>query len=136
MLKEFQFQRSKQKMFAMDEGWHVFKEWECRSAFVPGKNALGQPRETLPNGNYYNIMAEITSIYGASFGTFYISTGDKRARDIHGGGAGLVDPWAKRQGWVPTYGCLRMQNDDGEELARLILEAQNAGIDVVLTVRD
>lgn len=29
-----------------------------------------------------------------------------------------------------------MQNEDGEELARLILEAQNAGIDVVLTVRD
>lgn len=70
MLKEFQFQRSKQKMFAMDEGWHVFKEWECRSAFVPGKNALGQPRETLPNGNYYNVVAEITSIYGASLAHF------------------------------------------------------------------
>lgn len=136
MLKEFQFQRSKRKMFAMDENYHVFKEWECRSDFVAGKNTQGLQRESLPNGNYNHIVAEITSIYGAAFGTFYITTGDKRARDIHGGGTGLPDPWAKQQGWVPTFGCLRMQNEDGEELVNLIWEAQMAGINVVLTVRD
>ena len=38
---------------------------------------------------------------------------------------GLSDPFAPYQGWVPTYGCLRMQNADGEELSRMIINAGN-----------
>jgi hypothetical protein len=30
----------------------------------------------------------------------------------HGGGSGLPDPLAPRQGWMPTHGCLRSQNED------------------------
>lgn len=132
MVKEIQFQRSKQRIFAMDENYNVIGDWECRDDFVPGYNEAGDPRGSLPDGVYTNVSAEVTNgAYGAAYGTFYITTHDPRARDIHGGGSGLPNPFAGRQGWVPTYGCLRMQNIDGEELSRMIIAAGN---NVVLTV--
>lgn len=132
MLKEIQFQRGKQRIYAMDNNYKVIDSWECRSDFVPGCNTSGLPRESLPIGTYPCIRAEISKgAYGPSYGTFYITTGDPRGRDIHGGGAGLAKPFAAKQGWVPTYGCLRMQNEDGEDLCRLINTSNN---DVVLTV--
>lgn len=132
MVKEIQFQRSKQRIFAMDESYNVIGDWECRDDFVQGYNEAGDPRGSLPDGVYTNVSAEVTNgAYGAAYGTFYITTHDPRARDIHGGGSGLPNPFAGRQGWVPTYGCLRMQNIDGEELSRMIIAAGN---NVVLTV--
>ena len=69
---------------------------------------------------------DLAAEQGAAYGTFYIHTGDSRYRDIHGGGSGLADPFAPYQGWVPTYGCLRMQNADGEEVSRWILDNGNS----------
>lgn len=132
MLKEIQFQRADQMIYAMDEKYEVIGEWECRDDFIEGYNEYGQPRESLPNGTYENIKAEITDgCYGPAYGTFYITTGDYRGRDIHGGGSGLDDPYDSYQGWVPTYGCLRMQNADGEELAQMIIDNEEP---VTLTV--
>lgn len=131
-LKEIQFQRSKKRIFAMDETYAVIKDWECRDAFVPGYNAYGDPRGSLPLGVYHKVTAEVTyGKYGEAYGNFYITSGDPRGRDIHGGGTGLPDPYAPYQGWVPTYGCLRMQNADGVELSQMIIDSGN---NVVLTV--
>lgn len=131
-IKEIQFQRSKQTIYAMDEGYNVIGQWECRDDFIPGYNAQGDPRGSLPDGVYTDVSAEVTNgRYGPAYGNFYITSGDPRGRDIHGGGSGLPDPYADYQGWVPTYGCLRMQNADGVDLSRLIIAAGNS---VVLTV--
>ena len=118
--------------FEHDDG--TATPFECRDDFVPGENENGQPHESLPNGDYI-VSAEEPggTSNGPAYGTFYIMTGDPRGRDIHGGGSGLEDPFAPRQGWVPTYGCLRMQNEDGEALSRLIIDAGNA---VPLEVRE
>lgn len=122
---QMQFMRSKQRIYLMNDQGQVVKSWECRSDFFPGVNEQGEPRESLPNGNYW-CWAEITyGKYGASYGNFYITTGDLRARDVHGGGAGLPDPYADYQGWLPTYGCLRMQNADGVELSQIIIDNGN-----------
>lgn len=133
MLKEIQFQRDNQTIYAMDENYKRIGQWECRSDFFPGVNSQGVPRATLPNGTYSHVSAEITTQYGPAYGCFYVTTGDPRGRDIHGGGSGLPDPFAMYQGWEGTYGCLRMQNADGMELSQMII---NAGNDVVLTVVD
>ncbi len=67
---------------------------------------------------------------GPSFGTAKIYTDDvPRGRIIHGGGhtsnkALVSDPFAPRQGWVPTYGCTRGQNEDVEKMAGLIQQFQ------------
>jgi RHS repeat-associated protein len=43
-----------------------------------------------------------------------------RGRWIHGGGKGLANPLADRQGWMPTHGCTRMQNEDIKALTKKI----------------
>jgi RHS repeat-associated protein len=50
-----------------------------------------------------------------------IETDDQRWRWIHGGGSGLLDPSAPYQGWYPTHGCTRMQDQDIDTLTKLIL---------------
>ncbi len=124
------FSRHDQSMTIFDDENTPILVYECHDDFVAGENDEGQPRESLPDGNY-TVSAEEpgksrAGSNGPAYGTFYISTGDSRGRDIHGGGSGLPDPFAPRQGWVPTHGCLRMQNVDGEELSRRIIDAGNA----------
>ncbi len=51
-----------------------------------------------------------------------IETDDPRYRWVHGGGWGLDDPLAPRQGWYPTHGCTRMQNEDIDELTHILLD--------------
>lgn len=53
---------------------------------------------------------------------------------IHGGGSGLRSPYAERQGWQLTHGCVRCQNQDLDALVGLILSARRAGGQVFLTV--
>jgi uncharacterized protein RhaS with RHS repeats len=63
----------------------------------------------------------------------YIDTGDSpRGRDIHGGGTGLKDPFAPNQGWKPTLGCTRGQNDDVKRLGQAIsaFKGANPGVKV------
>ena len=50
----------------------------------------------------------------------YIETWHPNGKDIHGGGSGLPDPYAPRQGWIPTQGCIRMQNEDVDDLSTKI----------------
>lgn len=77
---QLQFIRSQQRLYTMDDRGLVINNYDCRSAFVPGYNESGQPRESLPNGKYW-CKAEIGD-FGAPYGTFYITTHDYRARDI------------------------------------------------------
>ena len=113
------YKRSEQRIYFGD------KSWECRSDFFPGENELGQARESLPNGTYTCVAEEPPAENSNEYGTFYISTGDYRGRDIHGGGSGLDNPKDDYQGWYPTLGCLRCQNADGQELSRLIIDSGN-----------
>ncbi|WP_241230419.1 hypothetical protein, partial [Escherichia coli] len=43
-----------------------------------------------------------------------------RIRWLHGGGSSLRDPYAPRQGWKPTMGCTRAQNEDVDELCKKV----------------
>jgi len=51
-----------------------------------------------------------------AYGTAKMRTTDSRYRWIHGGGSGLIDPWSPQQGWKPTEGCTRAQNEDVDHL--------------------
>ena len=107
-------------------GFDVVASYECRHDFFPGENSEGQPRASLPAGLYQVSADEPPAEDSDEYGTFYITTGDYRGRDIHGGGSGLDDPKAPLQGWYPTLGCLRMQNKHGQELSRLIIGDGNS----------
>ena len=72
------YKRSEQRIYFDD------KSWECRSDFFPGVNDQGQERESLPNGKCICSAEEPPAEDSDEYGTFYISTGDYRGRDIHG----------------------------------------------------
>jgi len=124
------YSRDDQRFYLIDnKDGSLVKSWEGRSGFVPGFNEKGEPHESLPPGRY-TVTAEVSKEGfkdkngrpDHAYGTFYITTGDPRGRDAHGGGSGLADPFAPRQGWADTQGCLRMQNEDGEDLSRYIMQ--------------
>ena len=82
----------------------------------------------------------------SEFGPFFIPVRDidangqlhrhKRAGiGIHGGGSGLVNSFAPRQGWVKTDGCFRMQNEDLIELADYVNHNLDVGNLVFFTNR-
>ena len=118
------YSRSDQ-MIIFEHGDGTATPFECRNAHFSGNNDDGQPYESLPLGSYTAHAYEPPAEDSDEYGTFYIATGDPRGRDIHGGGSGLGDPKVARQGWYPTLGCLRMQNEDGEALSMLIIAAGN-----------
>ena len=53
---------------------------------------------------------------------------------IHGGGTGLSDPFAPKQGWVETEGCERVQNADNHRLVPVIRACHAAGRKAYFTV--
>lgn len=114
--------------FTDDQGNTV--SFECHNDFFPVSTDpdTGQRvrHDALPAGEYVAVAEPYPGENNEPYGTFYIDTGDVRERDIHGGGSGLPDPLAPYQGWVPTYGCLRMQNRDGELLSEMIIAAGNS----------
>ena len=127
------FSRSAQTITAYDDSGEVLAQYECRHAHFSGYNDAREPYESLPTGSYTAHADEPPAENSDEYVTFYISTGDERGRDIHGGGSGLDNPKAARQGFYPTLGCLRMINEDGEALSRLIIDAGN---DVPLEVME
>lgn len=51
MLKEIQFQRSRQTIYAMDEDYNVIKSWPCHDDFLPDttmRASSGSPCRTAP----------------------------------------------------------------------------------------
>lgn len=89
----------------------------------PGEYTLGRPiRSTKPYGSNPSDVP---------YGWVFIPTagghgndGDVRAVQggigQHGGGTGLPDPFAPRQGWQITEGCNRLQNEDVWQLAEAV----------------
>ena len=118
------YSKADQRIFLVSDNT-VIKSYECRDDFEEGLSPEGLPRESLPVGQYITNAEEPPTDHGPAYGTFYITTGDERSRDIHGGGSSLPDPYASYQGWLCTYGCLRMQNADGEELSNILIALGN-----------
>lgn len=66
----------------------------------------------------------------------YIDTDDLRGRDIHGGGSCRAsNSQDTRQGWCPTLGCTRGQNEDVIEMADKIDEFKQRHPDVKIPYR-
>ncbi len=57
----------------------------------------------------------------------------RRGRWLHGGGTGLVNPSADQQGWKPTMGCTRMQNEDIKDLTDFVRAVQEGDPTRVIT---
>ena len=93
--------------------------------------SYGNPSGDTPPGLYEcervqrTLASEGDSVW-AAYGPWYVwlheleDQESKRGRagiGMHGGGSGSPTPLAPKQGWYPTLGCIRLQNED---LPRLV----------------
>jgi hypothetical protein len=123
------YSRATDKMYWVNvsDDYRVMGSWSCRDDFVAGTNDEGQPRASLPNGNYTSSALDPGKKYGDAYGLFKILTGDPRARIIHGGGTGSKpNSYVLNQSWVKTQGCLRMKNGDGMMLSWMMISNGNS----------
>jgi hypothetical protein len=79
-----------------------------------------------------------------SYGPVFIDLVEQEAQEArrgragvghHGGGTGLPNPLAARQGWMPTHGCVRSQNEDVLEWAEMVEKVQRSGGTVWYSVK-
>jgi hypothetical protein len=108
---------------------------ECRNRAAGGEGFGHNAR--CPRGDY-GLGAPVPT-RDVPFGWWFIPLEGEEAHGragigIHGGGSGLRDSFADRQGWISTHGCLRTQNSDLDVLVGLIMSSQAAGGKVWLTV--
>jgi hypothetical protein len=96
----------------------------------PGNYGIGVPQHlNPPEIAYGRVFIPLTDIEGA------FSAHGREGIGIHGGGSDLPDPFAPRQGWEWTYGCLRLQNADLENIVTPAIEwIQSKGVTPILSV--
>lgn len=100
------------------------------STSLPG---AGDPISTPDVNCIMNYSSEATGPAGT-----YISVGDPRNRDIHGGGTGVPGARGPRQSHLsPTKGCTRGYNDDLRRLCDLIndFKSRHPGVPIPHTRR-
>jgi hypothetical protein len=95
----------------------------------PGEFKLGVPvpKNAIPFGKWFIPVLDY-------LGQDQMQDFQRSGIGIHGGGSGLPDPFAPRQGNVITEGCIRLQNEDLQHLVHRVNAAQQAGGVVYLTV--
>lgn len=107
-----------------DDNGNYVASWDSRSAVA--RNALAGAAGPYQSADVYPTRGPYKN-NSTSFGPNDILKTDDtgRGRWIHGGGTGLKDPRAPRQGWKPTMGCTRMQNEDIQELVDMVRDAKS-----------
>ncbi len=95
----------------------------CRNEGVAGPG-WDRPFGDTPPGLYRVVAVEYIPADdpgSAAYGPVYLWLQEMEGQESavgragigwHGGGSGLTDPLAPRQGWMATQGCLRSQNED------------------------
>lgn len=105
--------------------WRV--EARCDGVYGPGYNVQGG--DTPPGLYEIGLITESQpeeprSVWNA-FGKYFCDLVELENQEasrgragcgVHGGGSASPNPLAPRQGWYPTHGCIRLQNEDLEKI--------------------
>lgn len=128
------FDPGKRRLLVISRG-QIFFECEARNDTIrpgsyghfghcpPGWFAVGaaRARNTVKLGPYFLPLSDVRGE------TVEMKRFRREAIGIHGGGTGLPAPLAPRQGWKPTLGCIRLQNQDLRSLVSLVAWARARG---------
>lgn len=137
----FMYSEAARQLKCFDPTGSLIWQAECRNSTVnngtygyfgncpPGEFVLARPqvRHTVPFGFYFTLICDYN-------GHTAMQHWGRGGIGIHGGGSGLADPFAPRQGWQITEGCLRLQNCDNGHFVQIVEKAQAAGGRCYLTV--
>ena len=132
MLKRLIFDKETSKVYCEDTDGNRYAEFPVSFNYWGGTNEYGQPRTAIPNGTYPISNEDANAMdhghdQGGAYGTFWVALDRERGRGYHGFGEGrAIDSG--------TYGCIRGNNDDGEQVCRAIDESIAAGIEVTAEV--
>lgn len=109
--------------------WGQHENWRLPNGDTPpGKYEVGTIYDTTGEAPYGHYCIDLVDLEGQE------TLNGRAGISLHGGGSGLSDPFAPRQGWVATHGCIRVQNEDLEHIVALIRDTVKHGSNVLLTV--
>lgn len=141
ILHEIQINKTKKRVYALDENYEVYANFIIGTDFYAGYNENGQPYSNVDDGVYDLNRVDIdypkTENQTAAYGWAYINIDIERGRALHGGGAnlgyiGALEPIQSQL--CATLGCFRMRNVDVFWLAHHAEFARDNGVNVVIHV--
>lgn len=104
-------------------------QYGYRGECPPGVYRLESPVHLKPRQRGFGEwFVRLATVDGKRFPNGRVGIG------IHGGGSALRRPFAARQGWARTLGCIRVQNEDMAHLARYLTAIKKGGGRVRLEV--
>jgi len=115
----------------MDSHRTSFYEKGKEPMHFESRNEVSKKSATGADSPYYSSDVRVEKGAYKGNATAYgpndlLKTNDDRGRWLHGGGTGLKDPGADRQGWKPTMGCTRLQNEDIQKLVDAVSTFKDA----------
>ncbi len=95
----------------------------------PGEFLLGPAiaKNTVPFGPWFLGLVDYDGHTG-------MGDNHRGGIGLHGGGSGLIAPFAPQQGWVWTLGCWRLANQDLESLVKITRPLRASGGRTFVTV--
>jgi membrane associated rhomboid family serine protease len=112
----------------------------------PGDYGLGapQPCATRNADGSVTINNNTPPDWDRAFGCWFTPLTDTHGLEgshgrsgigFHGGGSNAPDPFAAKQGWYATCGCIRLQNGDNENVfVPFVKDMQKTGVPIVVTI--
>lgn len=139
----FTFARGANRLKGFDAAGVELVNVECRNRTI--NNGYGH-WGWAPPGTF--LLGDPATKHTPAFGRWFVAMLDwqecramaayrRSGIGLHGGGSGLPDPFAPRQSppFVVTHGCLRLVNQDLDEVVHYIHRSQGVGGACYLTVQ-
>jgi hypothetical protein len=140
----FTFVRGANRLKGFDASGALLLNVECRNRTV--RDGTYSHWGNCPPGTF--LLGDPATRHTPAFGKWFVPLLDwqecramaayrRSGIGIHGGGSGLVDPFALNQSppWVVTHGCLRLRNSDLDEVVHYIHRSQGVGGACYITVQ-
>lgn len=132
-LKKLIFNKDDSTVSCVNYDDETYAVYACSFNYYDGYNAEGQRRMPVPNGVYPIALEDIE--YGhpiddsGAYGSYWMALDDERGRGWHG----YLDD-GRRSMTSGTYGCVRSENEVGEQVCYEAQESLNAGNEVTAEV--
>lgn len=109
--------------------WGQHGDWQSTNGDTPpGLYEVGVIYDTTGQRAYGRWCVDLIDLQNQE-------TGNGRAGiSLHGGGSGLPSPFAPKQGWVNTHGCIRVQNAELEQIVSMLKRCESSGRKAYITV--
>ena len=125
MLKKLIFNKETEKVYCVDTEGKQYAEFPISFNFWAPHTPIANGEYSISNNNEWEI--DYGRYVGNAYGTFWVALDRNSSKGFHGYGNG-------RTLTSGTYGCIRGNNEDGNQICRAIDKAIKAGVEVTAEV--